>query len=185
MRRVEEPFTGQDFGSARTGRSRGAQPLGGLVRSHRLAKPVSLHGMHAGRPQEQLLIGGLHNFRGDLHAEPAAETDHRVNNDSGIGCLLDRMNETANDLQFVEGESAQVQQVGIANAEIVERNVRAERLQSQQGGFDGVDMASGTLSGSSSSSWLRSKPVSVMIRSTVSTKPTCRNWSGETLTNSR
>jgi hypothetical protein len=49
---------------------------------------VSLHGMHAGRAWESL-VGGLHTFCGGLHAEPAAETDHRVHDGGGIGCLLD------------------------------------------------------------------------------------------------
>ena len=54
------------------------------------AEAEALHRMHAGGAQEQLLVGGLDAFGGDLHAEAAAEADDRVDDGRGVGGLLDR-----------------------------------------------------------------------------------------------
>ena len=97
--------------------------------------------MHAGGAQEQVLLGGLHAFRRHLHAEAAAEADHGVHDRRGVGGLLDREHEAAVDLELVEREAAQIEQARIAGAEIVERELHAERLQPPHRGLGAFDVA--------------------------------------------
>src|SRR5262245_48762107 len=80
---------------------------------HWPAEAEAPHRMSAGRAQEELLVGRLHAFRRDLHAETAAEADDRVDDGRGIGGLLDRLHETAVDLELVERKAAQIKQAGI------------------------------------------------------------------------
>ena len=65
--------------------------------------------MHAGGAQEQLLVGGLHAFRRYLHAQAAAEADHRVHDGRGIGGFFDGEHEAAVDLELVERQAAQIE----------------------------------------------------------------------------
>ena len=66
--------------------------------------------MHAGRAQEQLLIGGFHPFRGHLHAKAAAKTDDGVHDGCGISGLFDREYEAAVDLELVKWKPSQIKQ---------------------------------------------------------------------------
>ena len=65
--------------------------------------------MHAGRAQEQLLVGGLHAFRRYLHAAAAAEAHYRVYDRCGSGGFFDAQHEAAADLELVERQTAQVE----------------------------------------------------------------------------
>ncbi len=94
-----------------------------------MAEPVALQRMHAGGPQEQVLLGGLDALGGHLHAEAAAEADHRVHDGGGVGRPFDRAHEARIDLELVEREAAQILQARIAGAEIVERQPHAQRLE--------------------------------------------------------
>src|SRR5262249_56759728 len=87
---------------------------------HRPAEAEALHGMDAGCTQEELLVGGLYALGRDLHAKTAAETDDRMNDGRCVGRLFDRADKAAIDLELVERETAQIQQAGIARAEIIE-----------------------------------------------------------------
>src|SRR5579871_1604765 len=58
-----------------------------------LAEAVALHLVDAGGAQEQMLLGGLHAFGGDLHAQPAAEADDGMDDSGGVRRLLDRADE--------------------------------------------------------------------------------------------
>ena len=60
--------------------------------------------MNVGGAQEELLVGRLHAFCGDLHVEAAAEADNRVDDGRGIGGLLDREHETASILSLSKGK---------------------------------------------------------------------------------
>src|SRR5262249_26173009 len=92
------------------------------------AEAVALHHVHAGRAQEELLLGRLDAFGGHLHAETAAEADHGVDDRGRIRGALDRVHEAAVDLELVEREAAQIEQARITGTEIVERKPHAERL---------------------------------------------------------
>ena len=69
-----------------------------LGNAARPSEAVALHGVHAGRTQEQLLVGRFDTFGGDLHSEATAEADDRVHDGGGVRSLLDRAHETAVDL---------------------------------------------------------------------------------------
>ena len=133
---------------------------------HRPAETVALHGMHAGRAQEQLLVGGLHAFRRHLHAEAAAEADHRVHDGCGVGGLFDAQHEAAVDLELVERQAAQIEQARIAGAEIVERQPHADCFQPQHAGSAVSTLPSSTLSVSSISSRVGSNSVSLRCAAT-------------------
>src|SRR6185312_9285315 len=94
-------FDGMEIG-------RGFQPVADLRDSDRLAKTVALHGMHTGRAQEKLLVGGFDSLGGHLHPETAAQADNGMDNGGRIGGLFDRAHETAVDLELVEREASQV-----------------------------------------------------------------------------
>src|SRR6185295_12215163 len=73
--------------------------------AYRPPEAKALHRVHARGTQEKLLVGCFDAFGRDFHAEAAAEADDGVHDGCGIGRLLDRADETAVDLEFVEGEA--------------------------------------------------------------------------------
>ena len=97
--------------------------------------------MDAGCAQEELLLGGLDALGRDLHAEAAAETDHGMDDRRGVRRALDAAHEARIDLELVEREAAQIEQAGIAGAEIVERKPHAERLEAEHGELGGIHIA--------------------------------------------
>jgi hypothetical protein len=107
----------------------------------RPAEAIALHRVNAGGAQEQLLVGGLHAFGGYLHAETAAQADDGMHDRCGIGGSFDRSHETAVDFQLVEWETAQIEQAGIAGAEIVQRETHAQGFETHHRSFRGVDIA--------------------------------------------
>src|SRR5262249_7700488 len=97
--------------------------------------------MDPGGAQEKLLVGGLHTLGCDLHAKTASETDDRMDNGRCVGSLFDRTHKAAVDLELVEGETAQIEQAGIASAEIIERKPYTQRLEPQHRDLRAVDIA--------------------------------------------
>src|SRR6202030_3289578 len=81
-----------------------------LARRAGLAEAITLHRMHAGGAQEEMLLRRFDAFRGDLHAETAAETDHGMNDGCGVRRFFDRAHEAGVDLELVEREAAQIEQ---------------------------------------------------------------------------
>ena len=62
----------------------------------------------------------LDPFGGDLQAERATEVNHGMNDDRAFARRFQRLQERAINLDFVEGETAQIDEARIAGAEIVE-----------------------------------------------------------------
>src|SRR5260370_8267362 len=100
-------------------------PLGNGLRRHRMAEAKALERMNAGRAQEQMLLGGFHALRRDLHAEPPAEAHDRMDDRRGIGGALDIGDEAAIDLQAVEREGAKIEQARIAGPQALHHPTHA------------------------------------------------------------
>ena len=73
------------------------------------AEAVALHHVHPGRAQEQLLLGGRTPSAVTFTPRPRPRPTTACTMAGGIGGALDRMHETAVDLELVEGEAAQIQ----------------------------------------------------------------------------
>ena len=49
-----------------------------------LAETITLHRVHAGRAQKQVLLGSFDAFGGDFHAEPATEAHDGMDDRGGV-----------------------------------------------------------------------------------------------------
>src|SRR6202034_3703075 len=119
----------------------GGKPGVDLARGARLTEAKTLHLVHAGGAQEQVLLGGLDALGRYAHAETAAEADHGVNDSRGIRRFLDRAHEARVDLELVERETPQIEQTRITGAEIVEREAYADGLEAQHRQLRGFEVA--------------------------------------------
>src|SRR5271155_1669509 len=97
----------------------GGKPGVDLARGAWLTEAITLHLVHAGGAQEQVLLGGLDALGRYPHAETAAEADHGVDDSCSVRRFLDRAHEARVDLELVERETPQIEQTRITGAEIV------------------------------------------------------------------
>src|ERR1041384_2306427 len=100
----------------------------GLSR-RRLGEQEALHLVAAGEPQQNALLLGLHALAQNRETEGASERHDGLDDDAAVGGLAERDDETAVDLELVEWEALEIAEVGIAGAEVVERDADAELVQ--------------------------------------------------------
>ena len=70
----------------------------------------------------------LDPFGDGFNAEMARQIDQRAHEEAVVGRTRDVLNEGAVDLDDVDAEAAQAAKRGVAGAEIVHRDLRAQRL---------------------------------------------------------
>ena len=101
----------------------------GEIRSdHRPAEQVALHFIAPRLAQEVELLGGLDAFGHHAQVQLVAERDDRLHDHGvvGIGGQID--DERTVDLELVDRKALQVAEARIAGAEIIDRDLHAERL---------------------------------------------------------
>src|SRR5947209_1049362 len=85
-RRARSARRGGEPGATRRRRAAlSRDPLGNGLRGCRASEAKALERVNAGRAQKQMLLGGLHSLRGDLHAETPPEAHHGVDDRGGVG----------------------------------------------------------------------------------------------------
>src|SRR5581483_3684701 len=104
------------------------QPVDRLGRC-RPREQEALHLVAAGKTQQHALLLGLDALDQHRQAERAPERDDRLDDDAAIGRLAEPEHETAVNLELVEREALQIAEIGIAGAEIVERDADTELVQ--------------------------------------------------------
>ncbi len=76
--------------------------------------------------------GGLDPFGDDRHLQPVRQRDDGLGDRAVLGLGQHVLDERAVDLQLAHRQAAQVAQAGVAGAEVVDRELHAERLQRMQ-----------------------------------------------------
>ena len=79
-----------------------------------------------------MLVFGLDAFGEDRNLQAVTEPDNRADDRHRVVIVFQIGNEGAIDLDLVEGEGVQIGQRRIAGAEVVQRNLHAERLEPAQ-----------------------------------------------------
>ena len=108
-----------------------------LLERLRRAQQVALDLGAAERAHVGELLLGLDALDGGDHVEAVREAGDALDDRERALLVRDVLHERAVDLDLVEREAAQVAQAGVAGAEIVHREVDAERAQLMQGGERG------------------------------------------------
>ncbi len=121
--------------AARAGRALTAICLrsidGHVLCRERAAEQLALGAPDAEGANGGKLVLGFDALDHDAHAQVAADGVDRANDARGLGVSrrVDVAHETLVDLDLVEGKIVEIAQRGIARAEIVERDVDADRAQ--------------------------------------------------------
>src|SRR5215469_11031827 len=118
-------------------RHRLAHRLAALAREHAVDRDTRrrpgaqepLHLVAAGEAQKDALLLGLHPLAQHREAERAAERHDRLDDHAAVRRAAERRDELLVDLELVDREAAQIAETRIARAEIVERDLDAERAQ--------------------------------------------------------
>ena len=101
-----------------------------------LLKQVALELFATFSVQERVLGFGLNAFGHDAHAERASQTNDRANDGEAVITVVEVTDEALVDLNFVEWEATQIAERRVASAEIVHRDMGAERLDLVQNEHD-------------------------------------------------
>src|SRR5690606_248785 len=104
-------------------------PLRQGVRRPGRAEVEALRLRAAFAPEEGQVLGPLHAFGGDGHAEAFAEAEDGADDRLAVATFAEALHEGLVDLDLGEGEAAQVAQRRITRAEVVHRDADAERTQ--------------------------------------------------------
>ena len=100
----------------------------------RLAEEVSLPLRAALMPQMVEFLPRLDALGGRRHVQTAAQTNDRAHDGHGILVGTEIADEGPVNLDLVEGKTAQIAERGVAGAEVVHRDARAQHAQLVQGG---------------------------------------------------
>jgi len=102
---------------------------------------VSLAELAAEGQQYVTLLVGFHAFGDDLHADRAGELDDAGDDGGVFGFAAQPVDEGPVDLQFVDGEPFEVDQAGVAGAEVVDGLAHPKIFECVQHAEGGVGVA--------------------------------------------
>src|SRR5574341_398461 len=115
----------------------GAQQIAQRVGGHRTGEVVALAAIAAQRPKVLELVYRLDPFGDDIHAQRLGNGDDGSNDGRVLRVALDPLDEGPVDLQAGEGETLEIGEGGVADAEVVKGEVDLEVVELKEDGEGG------------------------------------------------
>ncbi|RMS60168.1 hypothetical protein ALP65_04561, partial [Pseudomonas aeruginosa] len=114
-----------------------------LLGRHRPAEQEALQRIAAEAGQELLLGLGFHALGDDLQVQRAAEGDDRRDDRGVVAVVGQLVDEATVDLQFARRQALEIEQAGVAGAEVVDGDADAHRRQLLEDHQAGIGIAHG------------------------------------------
>src|SRR3569833_2043682 len=149
----------------------GAQQGLHFERGDRAAEVVALQLVATVLAQELEVRKGYDALGHHLEPERMAERDDGPHDGGIVGVAVDVAHETLVDLEAVDGKTLEIAEAGIAGAEIVHRNVDAQRLQRLHGDIDALGIVHDEGLGQFQSRKAGSSPACARAEATACTSP--------------